>query len=94
MAAAVITQVQANYITALQRNAQMVLQLNRAMNDLINLYNGAGLSGTFTDAEVQAICPWLTAALVGTYTANIETIQADLTSGIIQNMANCLGQTP
>jgi hypothetical protein len=89
-----ITQVQANYIQGMQLVSSQIIALSNKLNNLINLYNGAALSGTFTDAEVQAVpgCAQLTAALIGTYTSNLESIQTAISSAIIQNLCNCIGQ--
>lgn len=93
--AANLAPVRANYVGGLQNVAKLMLQLNNAMNELSNLYNGAGLSGTFTDQELAAntsTCQML-GADVGTFTANLTTVQTAMSSAILQNMAKCSGQS-
>jgi hypothetical protein len=91
--AADLTTVRQNYVLGMQRVAKLLLQLNAAMSDLSNLYNGAGLSGTFLDAELSgsAATKHLVAADVGTYTANLNTVQAAITGPILNNMGKAVG---
>ena len=95
--AADLSVVRMNYVVGtpagLQAIAKLVLQLNEAMTAASNLYNGAGLSGTFVDAELaaNAATKHLLAADIGTYTANLNTISAALTAPILQNMAKAVG---
>lgn len=83
----------AAYVTGLQNVAKLILQLNAQMNGLNTLYQGGGLSGTFVDAEVQNnnATKHLTGADIGTFTANLNTVQAALTVPILNNMAKAVG---
>jgi hypothetical protein len=85
--------VRMNYVLAMQAVQRQALALNRAMADLNNLYLGAGLSGTFLDAELagNAGTKHLVAADVGTLTANLNTVQAAFTTAIVQGMAKGVG---
>jgi len=85
----------AAYVSGLQNVAKLMLQLNTAMNSLSTLYNGAGLSGTFADNELAAntSTEQMVAADVGTFTANLTTVQTAMSSAILQNMAKCCGQS-
>ena len=85
--------VRQNYTIGLQNVSKLMLQLNTAMNSLSALYNGDGLSGTFVDAELatSAGTKHLLAADVGTFTANLITVQAAMSTPILQNMAKCVG---
>jgi hypothetical protein len=85
-----------NYVTGLQAVAKQVLLLNAQLSHLNNMYLGGGLSGTFVDAElaVSAGTKHMVAADIGTFTANLNSITTALTSGIIQNMAKAVGNTP
>jgi hypothetical protein len=84
--------VRQNYVLALQAVSRQGLLFNKALADLNNLYLGAGLSGTFVDAELAATPPTkhLAAADVGTYTANLNTVAAALTP-VVQNLSKCVG---
>ena len=94
--AADTSQERKNYVLGMQAVARLVLQLNAAMTTLNNLYQGGGLSGTFLDTDLAALpgTKHMVAADVGTFTANLNTIQAAMTTAIIQNMAKCVGQPP
>ena len=91
--AADLSAVRANYVSGLQNVATLMIRLNRAMAELSALYNGGGLSGTFTDEELAAITSTkqLLAADIGTYTTNLGTVQTAMSSAILQNMAKCVG---
>jgi hypothetical protein len=82
-----------NYVLGLQAVARLVIQLNQSLAALNSLYVGGGLSGTFTDAEMAAnpVTKHMVALDVGTFTANLNTVQAALTPAIIQNMAKAVG---
>lgn len=88
--------VRQTYTIALQDAANDVLNLVSKLNELNTFYLGAGLSGTFTDGEVQAYnaTKHLTAVDIGTYTTNLGTITTAITTAIQQNMAKCKGATP
>jgi hypothetical protein len=94
--AADLSIVRMTYVTNLQAVAKLVGQLNSKLDELNTLYLGAGLSGTFVDAELLAnnATKHITAADVGTYTANLNTINAALTDPILQDMAKAVGNTP
>lgn len=81
------------YIFALQSAAKATQALNNQYTNLLNLYNGGGLSGTFLDADLAAnnTTKQMLAADVATFTSNIQTIQTAMSSAIIQNMAKCVG---
>lgn len=89
-------QVRFNYVAKLQNVCSLALQLNRAMTDLNNLYLGAGLSGTFVDAELAAVqsMEQLVGVDIGTITTDVGTVQASMTAGILQVFAKCVGTTP
>lgn len=82
-----------NYVVGLQAVAKLTLQLNEAMTNLSNLYNGAGLSGTFVDAELAAAAgtKHLLGVDIGTYTANLTTVQTAMSTPILQNLAKAVG---
>lgn len=91
--AASLVQTRAAYVTGLQNVAKLLLQLNDQMNNIASLYGGAGLSGTFIDAELAANTSTnqMLGADIGTFTANVATVQAAMSTPILQNMAKCLG---
>ncbi len=91
--AADLSQVRQQYVYGMQAVAKQMLALNLALVNLSNLYTGAGLSGTFVDAELAANTntKQMLGADVGTYTANLNTIQTALTTGILNNMGKCVG---
>jgi hypothetical protein len=72
---------------------QYTLGMQAVAKLLIQLYNGAGLSGTFLDAELalNANTMQMLGVDVGTYTANLNTVQAAMSSAIVQNMEKCVG---
>lgn len=91
--AADLSVVRMNYVLQMQAVEKQLLLLNAQLTALSSLYNGAGLSGTFLDAELAAnnATKHMTSADVGTYTSNLQTVQAALTSGIVQNAEKCVG---
>lgn len=91
--AASLVQTRAAYVTGLQNVAKLLLQLNDQMNNIGSLYAGAGLSGSFVDAELAANTSTnqMVAGDIGTFTANVTTVQTAMSSAILQNMAKCLG---
>lgn len=87
------SQVRYQYVVGLQAVAKQLQQLNAAMISLSNLYNGGGLSGTFVDAELagNTNTKHMVAADVGTFTANLNTVQTAMSAAIVQNMSKCVG---
>jgi len=87
--------VRQQYTSKMQDACRLVSQLGLTLTDLGNLYAGAGLSGTFSDAELSLnnVTKHLVAADIGTYTANLETVHTAMSSAILQNMAKAVGTT-
>jgi hypothetical protein len=86
-------------IFALQATCGAFLTANKKLNDYLNLYNGGGLSGTFLDADcaVNNTTKHMVGVDIGTFTANLQTIQATLTASsnaILNNLAKCVGGVP
>lgn len=91
---AILTKVRAEYVAGLQDVAADLIKASRKMDKLDDLYVGAGLSGTFSDAEMDDDpgTQHMVAADVGTYTANLNTVRAAVTTAIIRNMAKAVGK--
>ena len=91
--AAIITQEKMQYIFALQAAAKAVLTLNMTLTNLNNAYLGGGLSGQFLDSDCagNTNTQHMVAADIGTFTTNMNTISTALSSGVVQNMAKCVG---
>jgi hypothetical protein len=91
--AADLSQVRFQYVSGMQAVEKLLIQLNAAMTGLSALYNGAGLSGTFVDAELagNTNTKHMVAADIGTFTANLNTVQAAMSTAIIQNAEKCVG---
>lgn len=89
-----LTKVRSEYVAGMQHAASLVLQLNNALDNLSALYQGAGLSGTFLDAELleDVTSKHLAAADIGTFTANLNTIRSAVTTNITQNMSKAVGK--
>ena len=91
--AADLSQVRMQYVFGLQAVAKQIVQLNGALTNLSSLYNGAGLSGTFVDGELagNSNTKQMVSGDVGTYTANLNTVQTAISSAIVNNMMKCVG---
>lgn len=88
------SKVRSAYVSGLQSIAQTIIDACSKMDELSALYLGAGLSGTFQDAELLAdqTAQHMTAADVGTYTTNLNTIRSAITDPILQNLAKAVGR--
>lgn len=87
------SEVRANYMRQLQVMATEVQKMASNLDNLNNLYTGSGLSGTFVDADMINQFKHMAPADVGTYTANLEAVRTAITTAILENMANCAGQS-
>jgi hypothetical protein len=89
-----LVEVRKKYVAGLQNAAQKVLELNRLLDELDTLYVGAGLSGTFQDAELEAdvTTKHLAQGDIGTYTANLDTVNTAMSTAILRNLAKAVGK--
>lgn len=89
-----LSKVRSIYVAAMQSACDDVIALCAKLDQLNNLYTGAGLSGTFLDAELAADVTQkhMLAVDVGTFTANLQTVRAAVTGPILGNMAKATGK--
>jgi hypothetical protein len=87
------TDVRANYMRQLMILAAEVQKIALNIDNLANLYTGSGLSGTFVAGDMINQFKHMDPAAVGTYTTNLQTVRAAITTAIEQNMAACAGQS-